>query len=117
MSANLRIYNTFDLLTIPLWYNPLISDKPLYLPDWYQKGVIIVGDVVSFNKVISYNELCQKFSAHFNFLNYLTVKCKINILLTKFGCAVGNILERHTKSNIVWKISRLESRRLDFTII
>ena len=42
--------------------------------------------------MIIYDELCQKFSAHFNFLNYLTVKCKVNILLTKFGYAVGNII-------------------------
>ena len=35
--------------------------------------------------MINYDGLCQKFSAHFNFLNYLTVKCKINVLLTKFG--------------------------------
>ena len=64
----------------------------LYLPDWYQKGVITVADVVSYNKVISYEELCQKFSAHFNYLNYLSVKCKINILLTKFGYALENII-------------------------
>ena len=61
MSANLRIYNNIDLLTIPLWYNPLISDKPLYRSDWFQNGVIIVAAVVSLNKVISYDELCQKF--------------------------------------------------------
>ena len=42
--------------------------------------------------MISYNELCQKFSARFNYLNYLSVKCKINILLTKFGYAVENII-------------------------
>ena len=35
MSAKLMIFNNIDLLTIPLWYNPLISDQPLYLPDWY----------------------------------------------------------------------------------
>ena len=45
--ANLRIYNNINLLTIPLLYNPLISDQPLYLPDWFQKGVITVADVVS----------------------------------------------------------------------
>ena len=86
------VYNSIDLLTIPLWYNPFISDQPLYLPDWYQKGVITVADVVSYNKVISYEELCQKFSARFNYLNYLSVKCKINILLTKFGYALENII-------------------------
>ena len=42
--------------------------------------------------MISYEELCQKFSACFNYLNYLSVKCKINILLTKFGYAVENII-------------------------
>ena len=50
MSANLRIDNNIDLLTVPLWYNPLISAQPLYLPDWYQKGVITVADVVSDTK-------------------------------------------------------------------
>ena len=92
MSANLRIYNNIDLLTIPLWYNPLISDQQLYFPDWYQKRVIMVADVVCYNKVISYEELCQKFSARSNYLNYPSVKCKINILLTKFGYAVENII-------------------------
>ena len=92
MSANLRIDNNIDLLTVPLWYNPLISAQPLYLPDWYQKGVIMVADVVSYKKVISYEELCQKFSTQFSYRNYLAVKCKINILLTKFGHAFENII-------------------------
>ena len=96
MSANLKIYNNIDLLKIPLRYDPLISDKPLYLPEWYQKEDIQLQMLCLLTcKVIHYDELCQKFSARPIFLNYLTVKCIINTVLTKFGYAVGNfILER-----------------------
>ena len=48
--------------------------------------------VVSYYKVISYDKLCQKFSASLNYLNYLSMKYKINILLTKFVYAVENII-------------------------
>ena len=85
MSKNITIYNNTDLLTMPLWFNQHISNNQLYLPDWYQKGIITVADVVSDNQVLSYNSLCQKFASQFNYLNYLTVKSKIEILLTKFS--------------------------------
>ena len=92
MLATSQIRSTEDILKAPLWYNPLISEEPFYLPDWFQRGVITVSDVISNNKVATYDEICQKFSCHFNYLNYLTVKFKINIFLTKYNFTVENII-------------------------
>ena len=95
MLTNSQIQNIEDILKAPLWYNPLISDRPLYFPDWFYKGVITVSDVISNNKIAGYDELCQMFSCHFNYLNYLTLKFKINIFLIKYGFTFENItLER-----------------------
>ena len=29
------------VLNSPLWYNPTISDVPLFYQDWYNKGIIL----------------------------------------------------------------------------
>ena len=80
-----QIQSIEDILKAPLWYNSLIWDQPFYFPNWLCKGVITISDVISNNKIATYDELCQKFSCHFNYLNYLTMKFKINIFLAKYG--------------------------------
>ena len=92
MLTNSQIQSIEDILKAPLWYNPLISDQPLYFPDRFYKGVIMVSDVISNNKIAGYDELCQMFSCHFNYLNNLTMKFKINIFLIKYGFTFENII-------------------------
>ena len=87
-----QIQSIEDVLKAPLWYNPLISDQPFYFPNWFCNGVITVLDVISNNKIAGYDELCQEFSCHFNNLNNLTLKFKINIFLIKYGFTFENII-------------------------
>ena len=44
MCKIVKVSNYFELYTLPLWYNTLISKYPLSLPQLYKHGINIVGD-------------------------------------------------------------------------
>ena len=40
------------VLNSPLWYNPTISDVPLFYQDWYNKGIIFIADLFCESKLL-----------------------------------------------------------------
>ena len=36
-----------DIMSSPIWYNPMISKIPMFIPAWYNKGVVSVGDILN----------------------------------------------------------------------
>ena len=43
----IQIINEYgDILSSPLWYNPLKSEHEVYFPSWFNKGIVTVGDIV-----------------------------------------------------------------------
>ena len=38
--------NHVDILTSPLWYNTTMSYKEMYLPKWYDRGIVSICDVI-----------------------------------------------------------------------
>ena len=74
VSENYVTHKDQDLLMNPLWYNPKVSAKVSSLPDWYNKGLHTIGNLVNENKVMSFNQIKSNYSFdQLNYLNYVTV--------------------------------------------
>ena len=55
----------------PLWYNPVISDDPLFIPQLYSRGVLSPVDIVNQNGEIYSREYINTcFNVSINFLDY-----------------------------------------------
>ena len=46
-SENTDIKNNNDILSSPIWYNLLVSKNILYIPKWFQSGILTIGDIVN----------------------------------------------------------------------
>ena len=74
----------------PVWYNPRISKIELFLPQWFNKGIIFVIDLIdSQGKFLTYHELMAKYSVHYNFLEYHRVKQCVNNFLGKSDTSIN----------------------------
>ena len=62
------------VLNSPLWYNPSISNVPLFYQDWYSKGVVFIADLFCESKLLSLEELTRIFKIKPNFLDYHCLK-------------------------------------------
>ena len=68
---NILINNINDLLSEPLWNNPMVSKTQLFLPYWYNKGIISIADMKYENgNYISQNDLKMVYHIRTNFLEY-----------------------------------------------
>ena len=45
LQSRIEMNSINNALSSPLWYNPKISKAHLYLPHWYKKGIICLGDM------------------------------------------------------------------------
>ena len=58
-----------------IWFNPNIFKQNLFLPDWCQNGIYVIGNIINGEGgVCSLDELRQRYGFHINFLYYITVK-------------------------------------------
>ena len=61
----------YERICGPLWYNPVISDVPLFIPQLYSRGVLSPADIVNQNGEIYSCEYINKcFKVSINFLDY-----------------------------------------------
>ena len=44
--ASIPINNTNDALSDSLWNNPKVSKLQLFLPNWFNKGIVSIGDLI-----------------------------------------------------------------------
>ena len=71
-------------LSSPVWYNPKISKMELYLPQWFNKGIVFVSDLIdSQGKFFSHHDLNSKYSGPYNFLDYHRVRQCVNNFIGK----------------------------------
>ena len=64
-------FKATELLTVPLWYNSLISTQKIFFPHWYQAGINMPLDIVKPDgRILSTMELRQTFGLRTNFLEY-----------------------------------------------
>ena len=83
MCKNVKPKNYSELYTLPLWYNPLISEYPLFFRNLYHNGINIVGDLLNNDgEIITKDDLMNKTGLdNINPLNYLQLKSCIGTLL------------------------------------
>ena len=69
-----------DIMSSPVWYNPLISKNTIFLPMWYKNGITTVGDLVNEDGyILEQNEIEERYNLpKTNFLDYYRVKLLIN---------------------------------------
>ena len=69
-----------DILSSPVWYNPLISNKEMFFPLWYNNGIVTVSDLVNEEGyVLEQNEIERRYNlTKINFLEYYRIKLLIN---------------------------------------
>ena len=49
------------VLNSPLWYNPSISNVPLFYQDWYSKGIVFIAELFHESKLLSLDDLTRIF--------------------------------------------------------
>ena len=86
--------NLPDVLGLPIWYNMEISNTNLFCPNWYNKGVALVGDLFGSNgKLLTENEIKLSYGIKTNFLEYHRV-----ITCVKVFCnSRKGVSKTHTK--------------------
>ena len=59
-------------LTMPIWYNHLLLKDNIFIKNWYQDGIIKIGDILNKpNKVFSVQEIVHKYNVQQN--DFLTI--------------------------------------------
>ena len=113
-----------DIMRAPLWYNSHILDIPTFFPDWYKKGIHMIGDVINPNgKFLTIEEMIEKFSFYPNIINYFTVKIRAQLFIKKYEalnlCSFEQptcpfYLDLFLKSRKGWKIyHRIYNKQLN----
>ena len=75
------IKTRIDILSSPLWYNPLISKYNFYLSDWFKRGIIYVRDMLdNTGKIKTINDISITYQFNARFLDY----CKVKLLVKRF---------------------------------
>ena len=73
-----------DILTLCIWYNSKLATNKTFFPDWYKKGIYIVGDILNDNgRVMTLEETNQKYHININFLNYFTIRRLVSNYIKK----------------------------------
>ena len=64
-----------DIFTSCIWYNSKLATNKTFFPDWYKKVIYILGDILNENgRVMTLEEMNQKYHININFLNYFTIR-------------------------------------------
>ena len=81
---SIPINNASDALSKPLWNNPTVSKANLFLPDWYNNGIISIADILGGNgKFISQNDLKTVYHIRTIFLEHHRVITCVKKYLSK----------------------------------
>ena len=96
ISNKQEIKNGTDLLTSPLWYNTEMSYQEMYLPTWYEKGIVTVADVINdLGTVMELDTLKRVYGINtINPLHYLRVQQNVKEFLKKYRFGQSNRVER-----------------------
>ena len=87
-----QIRTNDEILQTCIWYNSHIFKTPTFFPDWFKKGIYLIGDITERDgQILKLEDLNKKFNANLNFLNYYTV-CQ----------SVKNFISKHKQSSESW---------------
>ena len=77
-SRDITVQSNKDIFCSSLWYNTHVGTGNIFFPDWFKHGIRIVGDVIDESGVfLTLSELKNLYNFPVNFLNYLTIKHKV----------------------------------------
>ena len=89
--------NNSEIFRNCLWYNSYISGTMPFFPDWYKKGVYLVGDIISPDgNILTIEEIKYKFNFNPNILNYYSIKVKIQDFMSRHKLSGNWTLEKPT---------------------
>ena len=70
--------NNLEIINSCIWYNSQISKETLYFPKWYNKGILVVGDIVEpSGDIMTLQKIEKIYSIKINFLEYHRMKILI----------------------------------------
>ena len=86
MCRKIKPNNYNELYTLPLKYNPLISETPLIIPDLYNRGIKMIGDMLTNDgSIITKEDLLYKTGLNtINPLYYLRLRLSIKSFLSNY---------------------------------
>ena len=99
-----------DLTNSPLWLNPNLGEYTLHFPNWKERGINLVGDVINKDtgNMYTFQELSNRYNIHPNILDYhrlkiiiLKIKRVSNLDLNNLPLDYSPVLPSHLK--ILWK--------------
>ena len=80
-----QMEKNLNALSQSLWCNANISKIELFFPKWFERGIILIGDLLSANgELLSKRELEQSYSFKTNFLEYYRITSTVKIYLKKY---------------------------------
>ena len=70
-TASIPITNISDAVGEPLWNNPKVSKVELFLPNWFKKGILSIGDLIcNSGNFVSQKNLSNIYNIKTNYLEY-----------------------------------------------
>ena len=86
MCRQLKPENYEELFSNTIWYTPLISNDPFFMPNLYKKGINTIGDVLHNGGIITKQELIIKtYLITINELHYLRLKILIKQFMKTYN--------------------------------
>ena len=73
-----------DILNSCIWYNSKISKECLYYPTWFQRGIVLVGDIISSDgKIYDVATIEKIYNMKINLLEFFRVKLLVKKFIEK----------------------------------
>ena len=63
-------YNIYEILHLPLWYNPEITQTTLYIPELYQQGILYPIDLMRNGDIMTRENIALFYNIALDFLTY-----------------------------------------------
>ena len=88
--------NSRDVLVSPLWYNHKMSYREMYIPKWYQRGIVTISDIIdTTGTVMDIDTIKSVYNIDIiNPLHYLRVKQNVKEFLKEYGIQPDTRVQR-----------------------
>ena len=73
LNSKVSISSNVQISSSPIWYNKKLNEDYLNYPVWYEKGIIIISDILDKEgNILAMNDLKERYNLDsVNFLDYL----------------------------------------------